>query len=116
LDHIVIFTARVAPFGKALHSLPDEVIKSYHVQGGCQIVGKPGCIPQLLTAFENLANGNGEAKRRELEIVDLLRFIKYNEIKTAVHQFIFVCLLSTGCTDENLCQDCAKIEQRENVG
>lgn len=36
------------------------------------------------TAFENLANGDGEAKGRELEIVNLLRFIKDNEIKNVV--------------------------------
>jgi alkaline phosphatase D len=34
--------------------------------------------------FENLANGDGDALGRELEIVDLLRFIKYNEINNVV--------------------------------
>jgi alkaline phosphatase D len=39
---------------------------------------------QTRDSFENLANGNGEPKGREFEIVDLLRFIKYNEIKNVV--------------------------------
>lgn len=36
------------------------------------------------TDFENGANGDGPALGRELEMVDLLRFIKYNEIKNVV--------------------------------
>ncbi len=35
-------------------------------------------------AFENLANGNGEARGRELEIADLLRFIRDTDIKNTV--------------------------------
>lgn len=35
-------------------------------------------------AFENLANGDGPALGRELEIVDLLRFIKHNNIQNVV--------------------------------
>ncbi len=36
------------------------------------------------TDFENGANGDGPAAGRELEMVDLLRFIKYNEINNVV--------------------------------
>ncbi|MFB2920832.1 alkaline phosphatase D family protein [Aerosakkonema funiforme] len=36
------------------------------------------------TAFENFANGDGPALGRELEIADLLRFIKQNHIKNIV--------------------------------
>ena len=36
------------------------------------------------TDFENGANGDGPALGRELEMVDLLRFIKYNEIQNVV--------------------------------
>lgn len=39
---------------------------------------------QARDTFENLANGNGPALGRELEIVDLLRFIKYNNIQNVV--------------------------------
>jgi len=35
-------------------------------------------------AFENLANGDGPALGRELEMADLLRFIKHNEIHNVV--------------------------------
>jgi alkaline phosphatase D len=35
-------------------------------------------------AFENVSNGDGPALGRELEIADLLRFIKYNDIKNVV--------------------------------
>ncbi|MEM7531494.1 MAG: alkaline phosphatase D family protein [Chloroflexota bacterium] len=35
-------------------------------------------------SFENLANGDGEPVGRELEMMDLLRFIKYNEINNVV--------------------------------
>ncbi len=36
------------------------------------------------TAFENAANGDGPALGRELEIAELLRFIKHNRIKNVV--------------------------------
>src|SRR4029078_3100249 len=36
------------------------------------------------TAFESFANGNGPALGRELELADLLRFIKYNEIRNVI--------------------------------
>lgn len=36
------------------------------------------------TGSEAVANGNGQPLGRELEIVDLLRFIKYNEIRNTV--------------------------------
>lgn len=36
------------------------------------------------TGFEAIANGDGPPRGRELEIVDLLRFIKYNEIRNTV--------------------------------
>ncbi len=36
------------------------------------------------SAFENSSNGNGPALGRELEIADLLRFIKHNNIKNVV--------------------------------
>jgi alkaline phosphatase D len=35
-------------------------------------------------AFENLANGDGPALGRELEMADLLRFIKHNDIRNVV--------------------------------
>jgi len=36
------------------------------------------------TAFENFANGNGPALGRELELADLLRFIKHHKIKNVI--------------------------------
>lgn len=36
------------------------------------------------SAFENLANGDGPALGRELEIADLLRFIKHNDVQNVV--------------------------------
>jgi alkaline phosphatase D len=36
------------------------------------------------TSFENASNGDGPALGRELEIADLLRFIKYNKIRNVV--------------------------------
>ena len=36
------------------------------------------------TAFESFANGDGPALGRELELADLLRFIKHNEIRNVV--------------------------------
>lgn len=41
-------------------------------------------VPEGATAFENGANGDGPALGRELEIADLLRFIKHNNIRNVV--------------------------------
>ena len=41
-------------------------------------------VPDGSTNFENLANGDGPALGRELEIADLLRFIKQNNISNVV--------------------------------
>ncbi|ARV61225.1 alkaline phosphatase [Nostocales cyanobacterium HT-58-2] len=41
-------------------------------------------VPDGSTNFENLANGDGPALGRELELADLLRFIKRNDIKNVV--------------------------------
>jgi alkaline phosphatase D len=39
---------------------------------------------QTRDSFENLANGNGAPLGRELEIIDLLRFIKHNDINNVI--------------------------------
>ncbi|BAY46263.1 alkaline phosphatase [Scytonema sp. HK-05] len=41
-------------------------------------------VPDGSTNFENLANGDGPALGRELELADLLRFIKQNNIRNVV--------------------------------
>lgn len=41
-------------------------------------------VPDGKDAFENLANGDGPALGRELEMADLLRFVKYNAISNVV--------------------------------
>jgi alkaline phosphatase D len=41
-------------------------------------------VPDGPTNFENLANGDGPALGRELELADLLRFIKQNNIRNVV--------------------------------
>lgn len=41
-------------------------------------------VPDGKTNFENLANGDGKALGRELELADLLRFIQHNHIRNVV--------------------------------